>query len=175
MHGLTTQRLWRLVVVCLCVVPGLVLAQENKSVVGPSNPELTDGAQALKSGDAEEGVRKTLAGLQYATSRRDRVAALSNLCAGYMMLEEPEKGLPYCNQALELNDRDWRARSNRALAHLKLGNLEEAERDLQVAEEIAPNARTVKMVRSMLLDVTDPVSPMVIIDDRRQGDDDEQE
>ena len=55
MHRLTTQRLWRLVVVCLCVVPGLVLAQENKSVVGPSNPELTDGAQALKSGDAEEG------------------------------------------------------------------------------------------------------------------------
>lgn len=175
MHGLTTQRLWRLVVVCSCLASGHVQAQESKSVVGPTNADLSDGAALLLSGDAEEGVRKTLRGLQIATSRSERVAGLSNLCAGYMMLEEPEKGLPYCSEALELNDRDWRARSNRALAHLKLGNLEEAERDLQVAEEIAPNARTVKMVRSMLLDVTDPVAPMVIIDDRRQGDDDEQE
>jgi tetratricopeptide (TPR) repeat protein len=164
-----------LVVVCLCFTPGLILAQDNKTVLGPTNPHLHDGAEALMAGDAEEGVRKTLEGLQYASSQRDRVSGMSNVCAGYVMLGEPEKALAYCDQALEINDQHWRARSNRAFAHIKLGNFEEAEQDLQVAEAIAPHSRNVKVIRSMLLDATDPVAPLVIIDDRRQAGDDDKE
>jgi len=150
-------------------------SQETKTVIGPSNQALHDGAEALMDGDAEDGVRLTENGLGFASSKRDRVAGFSNLCAGYIMLGEPEKALLYCNQALELDDDNWRALSNRAYAYVKLGRYEEAEPDLSKAEEIAPQSRTVKVVRSMLLDATNPVAPLVIIDDRRQGaEDDEQ-
>jgi hypothetical protein len=54
------------------------------------------------------------------------------------------------------------------LAYVKLERYEEAEQDLQKAEALVDNARTVKIVRSMLLDATDPVAPEIVIDDRRQ-------
>ena len=57
----------------------------------------------------------------------------------------------------------------------RLGRLEEAEADLVKAEQAAPGARSVKMARSLYLDVTDPVTPHVVIDDRRQTSDDEPE
>ena len=98
---------------------------------------------------------------------------MSNLCAGYIMLEQLDEALDYCNRVLEENDRYWRAYSNRALAYVMLDRLEEAEQDLQKAEAIAPQARTVKVVRSMLRDKTDPVAPSIVIDDRRNPEDDE--
>ena len=175
MNKATTRRLLLAVVACFCLAPATGLAQENKTVLGPKNEDLHAGAEALLAGDAEEGVRRTLKGLQYSSSQRNRIAGLSNLCAGYAMLDEPEQALPWCNQAIELNDRHWRAHSNRALVYIKLGRLAEAEQDLQKAEELAPYSRTVKTVRSMLLDATDPVAPLVIIDDRRQEPDDDEE
>ncbi len=91
------------------------------------------------------------------------------------MLGQLETALTYCDQVLEQNDDYWRAYSNRALAYVKLGRFEEAEQDLQKAEALAKNARTVKVVRSMLLDAADPVAPQVVIDDRRQPTDDDEE
>ncbi|MDH3587072.1 MAG: hypothetical protein OEQ30_08280, partial [Gammaproteobacteria bacterium] len=58
-----------------------------KTVVGPGNVDLADGAAALRVGDAEEGVRLTQRGLSTANSQRDRVAGYSNLCAGLVMLD----------------------------------------------------------------------------------------
>ena len=150
-------------------------AQQNTTVLGPRNPDLHYGANALLAGDAEEGVRLTLIGLKYEGSGRDRLIGLSNLCAGYIMLEQLEDAVTYCDQVLEQNDDYWRAYSNRALAYVMLGRLEEAEQDLLRAEALSKNARTVKIVRSMLLDATDPVAPQVIIDDRRQPMDDDEE
>lgn len=137
-------------------------------MLGPENPDLYHGANALLAGDGEEGVRLTLLGLQTAVGGRQRATAMSNLCAGYIMLDQFETALSYCDQALAEDDNHWRAYSNRALANIKLGRLEDAEQDLQRAESIAENARTVKSVRSILLDATDPVIPEVVIDDRRQ-------
>ncbi len=155
-------------VVCLCIVGLQVAAQESKTVIGPSNPELAQGAEALMAGDAEEGVRLTLAGLAHEGSRRDRLTGMSNLCAGYIMLEELDRALRYCDRVLAEDDRHWRTYSNRALAYVMLDRLEEAEQDLLRAEAIAPKARTVRIVRSMLRDKVDPVAPSIIIDDRRQ-------
>jgi tetratricopeptide (TPR) repeat protein len=90
------------------------------------------------------------------------------------MLEQLEDALTYCDQVLEQNDDYWRAYSNRALAYVMLGRLEEADQDLLIAEALSKNARTVKIVRSMLLDATDPVAPQVVIDDRRQPTDDDE-
>lgn len=155
---------------CLCFanLSGVAQESESKTVLGPSNPDLYHGANALMAGDAEEGVRLTLLGLKRESNLRDRIAGMSNLCAGYIMLEQLDTALNYCDQVLEKNDRHWRAYSNRALAYVKLGRYEEAEQDLQKAEAMAENARTVKIVRSMLLDATDPVAPQIVIDDRRQ-------
>jgi tetratricopeptide (TPR) repeat protein len=168
-----THRLIRFpVTMCLCLTISTSAAQESKTVIGPSNPDLFNGANALLAGDAEKGVRLTLLGLQHEPSGRNRVIAMSNLCAGYIMLEELDTALSYCDQVLEKNDRYWRAYSNRALAYVKLERYEKAEQDLQKAEQLTSNARTVKIVRSMLLDATDPVAPHIVIDERRQPADD---
>lgn len=175
MNRNTAQRLMRLVVACLCFAATTAASQQSQTVLGPTNPDLYHGAHALQAGKAEDGIRLTLAGLEVADNTRHRLTGKSNLCAGYIMLEQIETALRYCNEVLEENDRYWRAYSNRALAYIELNRLGEAEEDLQKAEALAPHSRKVKRVRSMLLDKTDPVVPQIIIDDRRQtGDEDEQ-
>ena len=163
----TTRTIILIGVVCLSALPLHVDGQEAKTVLGPYNAELTEGAEALMAGDAERGVELTLKGLKYETRQHDRRTGLSNLCAGYIMLDDLETALEYCNRVIEETDRHWRAYSNRALIFVKLGRLEEAEADLQRAEDMAPKARPVRAVRSMLRDRTDPVAPNIIIDDRR--------
>ena len=157
-----------LVVVSLLLLARVAAGQEAKTVVGPYNAELSAGAEALLAGDAERGVRLTLEGLRHETRAYDRRTGLSNLCAGYILLEDLDAALDYCNRVLEETDRHWRAYSNRALIFVKLGRYEDAEADLQRAEAIAPKARPVRSVRSLLRDATDPIAPIVIIDDRRE-------
>lgn len=157
-----------LVVVFLGLLSGPVDAQEAKTVVGPYNADLTEGAEALMAGDAERGVELTLKGLRQETRAHDRRTGLSNLCAGYILLDQLDTALDYCDRVLEETDRHWRALSNRALIYVKLGRYAEAEADLERAEAIAPKARPVRSVRAMLQDATDPVAPTVIIDDRRE-------
>jgi tetratricopeptide (TPR) repeat protein len=145
-------------------------AQEDnpaRTVIGPSNIDLADGAAALQMGNAEDGVRLTQRGLTTAANDRERVAGYSNLCAGLIMLERFDEALDACNQAIAIDDRHWRGYSNRALAYLKLERYAAAERDIASSEAINPNARTTKVVKSMLLDATDPVAPSITIDDRR--------
>ncbi|MDH3531444.1 MAG: hypothetical protein OEO82_00865 [Gammaproteobacteria bacterium] len=156
------------VLACLLLVSADVLSQDTRTVIGPTNPELQYGADALLAGDAQEGVRLTLAGLKQAGSARERHTAWSNLCAGYVMLEQYQTALEYCNQVLEENDRHWRAYSNRALVNIKLQRYAAAEQDLQHGESLAPNSRTLQAVRAMLLDAVEPVAPSIVIDDRRQ-------
>lgn len=139
-----------------------------RSVIGPSNIDLADGATALRAGNAEDGVRLTQRGLKSAANDRERVAGYSNLCAGLIMLERFDDALDACNRALEINDGHWRGYSNRALAYVKLERFTEAQRDIATSESINPNARSTKVIKSMLLDATDPVAPSITIDDRRQ-------
>lgn len=142
-------------------------AQEAATILGPKNISLHDGAAALRSGDAEEGIRLTRIGLSQARNSRERQAANSNLCAGYVLLGQYELGLPYCDDALRENAQHWRARCNRALIYIKLRRFAEADEDLLVGEAISPNSKTLKAVRKMYLDATDPVAPSIMIDDRR--------
>jgi Tfp pilus assembly protein PilF len=132
--------------------PGTAVTEESKTVIGPSNVALADGAAALMAGDAEEGVRLTHRGLQSATSRRDRVAGWSNLCAGYVSLRQLNAALRYCNDAVAADPDNWRALSNRALVYMLGGKLELATADIGRAESIAPESRTVRQVRVMLQD-----------------------
>ena len=118
----------------------------------------TDGIiAALRAGDAVEGVRLTERGLRSASNERDRLAGYSNLCAGLVILDRYEEALESCNTAIAINNRHWRSYNNRALAYLKLGRYSEAERDIQRGQELNPDARTLKVVKSMYLDAVDPV------------------
>lgn len=160
-------------VLLLLLVTTSAYSEQNTTVLGPTNVALQDGADALRSGDAKEGIRLTRLGLSQAASSGERETGKSNLCAGYAMLGQYETGLPYCDEVLEQNDRNWRARSNRALIYIKLRRFAEAHEDLLVGEEVSPNASTLRAVRKMYLDATDPVAPIVVVDDRRDPDRDD--
>ena len=162
-----------LTVFCALIVPTVALCQGARTVFGPSHIDLYEGAQLLEDGEAEQGLQRTLKGLEYAETPREKASGMSNACAGYLMLGRPEDALPWCDQALAIQERYWRALANRAMAYLKLGQFEECEADISLAEEVAPGARTVKRVRELLLDATDPVAPHIVVDDRRQPADDE--
>lgn len=141
----------------------------SRTVIGPRNPDLAAGADALLAGDAEEGIRLTQLGLEAAQGRREHQAAFANLCAGYVMLAQYETALEYCDRALAVNEHHWRALCNRALAYLRLGRYDEAKADLDLAQSIAPQATALKEARGLLRDATDPVRPSVTIDDRRKA------
>ena len=156
------------IVGCLVMVVEGGRAQENKTVIGPANLELRDGADALREGRVDEGIRLTELGLQRARSARERQTGNSNLCAGYALREKYQEALAYCDKVLQQNDKHWRAHSNSALILVKLERFDEAQQHLLKAEAISPNSNTVQAVRKMYLDATNPVAPIVIIDDRRQ-------
>ncbi|MDH4126982.1 MAG: hypothetical protein OEV69_15245 [Gammaproteobacteria bacterium] len=152
-----------------CLLPFIThaTAQESKTVIGPSNLPLHEGAQALLQRDGKEGVRLTLIGLQQARDVREQETAKSNLCAGYSMLEDYAVALEYCDEVLRDNEHNWRTLSNRALIYVKLGRYAEADADLLRGEAISPQAKTLQAVRRLWLETTDPVSPIITIDDRR--------
>jgi len=147
----------------------LAAQEESKTVIGPRNAYLADGAEALLAKDGEEGVRLTLIGLEMAHGNRERKAALSNLCAGYLMIDQPRTALKYCDEALEQFPDFWRAYNNRALVYMRLDRFEESEADIRRGQELRPGAETLKIAKGMLLDETDPVTSNVEIDERRSA------
>jgi tetratricopeptide (TPR) repeat protein len=148
--------------------PFAVASEESRTVIGPRNLNLYDGANALIAGDAEEGVRLTLLGLNMASNDRERHIAFANLCAGYILLDQLDTALDYCNRVLAKDDRHWRGYNNRALIYIKQKRYLEAEQDILKGQQLNPKSRNLKIVRAMLLDETDPVLPNIVIDDRRQ-------
>lgn len=167
---LRTVRIW-VIATIVCLVAAIALGQERKIVVGPRNAPLAQGARALTEGDAEEGVRLTLIGLRQAVGRQERVIGACNLCAGYIMQRRFSEALKACDTALEENETYWRARANRALIHTLEGRYDAADRDLELVEKAAPQANAVKAVRALLTEMQNPAMPLIIIDDRRDDDD----
>ena len=152
------------------VVMQAVLAEENKTVMGPSNIYLYDGANALMAGDGERGVRLTLRGLEHAQGLREKRVAHSNLCAGFLLINEPDLALEHCNWVLERDPTHWRSYNNRALVYMRLERFDEAEADIRKGQELRPNSKKLKIVKGMYLDETQPVTPKVEADDRRSAD-----
>jgi len=140
--------------------------QTPSTIIGPRNVPLHLGAQALLSGDSEEGVRLTHEGLENAVGRREEEAALSNLCAGYIKLGQFQEALKFCDLLLARNDKNWRGYNNRAVAYIMMKQWDKANDDLLRGEALNPNATTMKIARSMYMDAVHPVRPEVEIDDR---------
>lgn len=143
-------------------------ATEPNYVVGSLNPDLSEGARLLQVGKDEEGIRRTLLGLQSATNRRDEEAALSNLCAGYTNLGDYQTALKYCDILLARNDKAWRAYNSQAFIYVATKQYEKAEAALLKGEALNSGARSMKIARALYLDATQPVEPAIEIDDRRR-------
>ena len=139
----------------------------SKTVIGPSNIFLYDGANALKAGNADEGVPLTIKGLELAHGQRETKIGHANLCAGFMMLGQASTALGHCNWVLERDPYHWRTYNNRALVYLKLERFEESEADIRKGQEINPRSETLKEVKGLYLDEVDPVDERITIDDRR--------
>ena len=144
--------------------------EESKTVIGPENIFIADGANALMAGDGEEGVRLTLIGLKRANSTHQRKIAHSNLCAGYLLLNQLETALKHCDWVLDLDPMHWRTYNNRALVYMRLERFEEAEEDIRKGQAIRPKSEKLKTVKGMYLDETQPVTPNIEVDERREID-----
>jgi tetratricopeptide (TPR) repeat protein len=148
-------------------------ATTQKTAIGPRNPDLQKGAQLLLTGRTKEGVEMTLRALENAQGTREEEAALSNLCAGYVMLESFTEALKYCDMLLSRNEKSWRAYNNRALVYIFTEQYDKAHQDLLRAEALEPGARTLMVARTIYLNAVDPVEPEIEIDDRPPGYDDD--
>ena len=142
-------------------------ATEPTFAIGSANPDLSDGARALLGGRNEEGIRLTLLGLKAANGKKEEEIALSNLCAGYTNLGDYESALRYCDILLQRNDKLWRAYNSKALIYIYTKQYEKAEQELIKGEALNPGARSMKIARALYLDATNPVAPVIEIDDRK--------
>ena len=67
---------------------------DNRTVIGGGNPLLAAGADAIRAGQYDEGIRLTNLGLERReTTESDRAAALSNLCAAYAAKRLPDRAI----------------------------------------------------------------------------------
>ena len=140
---------------------------ETKTVIGPRNVYLYDGANALLAGNPTEGVPLTLKGLEFAHGLREEKAAHANLCAGFLLLGQAETALEHCDWVLERDSNHWRTYNNRAIVYLRLERFEESEADIRRGQEINPGSEKLKEVKGMYLDEVEPVDEEITIDDRR--------
>jgi tetratricopeptide (TPR) repeat protein len=144
-----------------------ICSPDDAGIDGPALLGTGVGQDQWGCNDAE-GVRLTHQGLQLAVGSREEEAALSNLCAGYIKLGLYDNALKYCNLLLGRNDRNWRGYNNRAVIYIKTKQWDKADKDLERGEELHPNARTLKIARSMYMDAVHPVAPEIEIDDRQR-------
>ena len=136
------------------MIPTLAVADDlGRSVLG-ADPDLSQGAWALQMGQYDEGTRLTQEGLKGPIRGKDKVAALSNLCAGYVGLERFEEAITVCSLALESNPRHWRAYNNRAIAWLGMGRLQDARADVEAGLALNPDSSKLARVSAMLAERT---------------------
>jgi len=114
----------------------------SKTVVGPTNSLLAEGAAALEAGRIEAGIQLTLEGLKVASTAQENAAGHSNACAGYVLLKRWAEALTQCNAALELDKSNWRTYNNRASIYVEKGLYDLAMRDLEAGLALAPGAPT---------------------------------
>ena len=112
----------------------------SETVLGDRG-HLGEAAVALLLGDPKRGIRLIEEALEEGVERRsDTAKALSNLCAGYILIGDYERALTHCDRSLEIEQTNWRAFNNRASAFLGQSRLDEAIADLGRGLELRPGS-----------------------------------
>lgn len=123
----------------------------NLLVLGGGHELLAQGAELIRYGSYDEGIRLTTLGLEEeATTARDRAMALSNLCGAYAAKQLPDIAIDHCNRSLAINNSNWRAYSNRAYAYWLKGMYAEATFDVDAAMALSPRARQALQIKGMI-------------------------
>jgi tetratricopeptide (TPR) repeat protein len=138
---------------------------DSRTVLGGGNELLAAGAEMIRAGDYEDGIRLTMLGLERSPSPPDKAAALSNLCAAHAAKGDPDRAITYCTESIDINEKNWRAYSNRSYAFYLKGMYAQAKTDLEMAAAISPNARQVGQIRGMINERN--LRPSVIMEDHR--------
>jgi len=139
---------------------------DNRTVIGAGNSLLAAGAEAIRYGRYDDGIRLTLMGLERpGNTEQNRSAAFSNLCAAHAAKEESDVAIAYCTESLELNTQNWRALSNRSYAYWLKEMYPEATVDLEAASAINPRARQISQIRGMLNEAG--LQPRIIMEDHQ--------
>jgi tetratricopeptide (TPR) repeat protein len=139
---------------------------DQVKVFAEGNDLLAAGSRAIRYGRYDDGIRLTLMGLERrGTPASVRSNALSNLCAAHAAKNEPDLAIAYCEDALEIDDNNWHAYSNRSYAHWLKGMLPEALYDLDAAAAINPNARQIAQIRGMINEAG--LVPRVTVEDHQ--------
>lgn len=134
------------------------------TAVGARNPDLHDGAVQLRFGNPEAGIRLTRRGLEAASTTKEQYSAYSNLCAGYILIEQYENAVQYCDYALNIKPNSHQALSNRALARFYLKAFDLAQADVDAGLALAPQSRSLNRVARLIRDEVDPVIPEVQVE-----------
>jgi len=139
---------------------------DARSVFGSVNELLVAGAEAIRIGRYDEGIRLTQRGLERRdTSDQNRAAGLSNLCAAFAAKNSPDDAIDYCTQSLEISEINWQAWSNRSYAYWLKSMYDEAASDLNRAMAINDRARQLSQIRGMLNE--SGLRPRIIMEDRQ--------
>ena len=138
----------------LCVAQAAAAETSRSQSVFGADPNLSEGALALRLGNHEEGIRLTLKGLRSpagsAHSVRTRSSAHNNLCAGYTMAGKYREALEHCDESLRLKKNNWQAHSNRAVIHTLMGSYERAAEDIEKGKRINPDAKRLREAEEFL-------------------------
>ncbi|HET7133185.1 MAG TPA: tetratricopeptide repeat protein [Gammaproteobacteria bacterium] len=138
---------------------------DSRTVLGAGNEYLSAGADAIRAGLYDDGIRLTKIGLERAAKNGERAAALSNLCAAHAAKGDTDLAIKACGESLAINDQNWRAYSNRAYAYYLKGMYAQASADLEAAAQYSPNARQVQQIRGMINERQ--LRPSVIVEEHQ--------
>jgi tetratricopeptide (TPR) repeat protein len=138
---------------------------DSRTVLGGGNDYLAAGAEMIRAGQYDDGIRLTTLGLERSPSIADKAAALSNLCAAHAAKGNPDLAITFCTESIDVNEKNWRAYSNRSYAFYLKGMYAQANSDLELASSISPNARQVIQIRGMINERN--LRPSVIMEDHR--------
>jgi tetratricopeptide (TPR) repeat protein len=78
----------------------------------------------------------------------DHVGAISGLCWGYVLIEEAETALPFCDQAITL-DQTGASRDSRAIAYAQLGRYTDAMADFRAYLDALQQQQSETLYRRM--------------------------
>jgi len=138
---------------------------DSRTVLGGTNEYLSAGADAIRAGSYDDGIRLTRIALEHASNISERAAALSNLCAAHAAKGETDLAIEMCTESLAINDQNWRAYSNRSYAYYLKGMYAKASADLEAAATFSPNARQVQQIRGMINERS--LRPSVIVEEHQ--------